>query len=119
MKTFLLLSVLASALTFGQSKDFTKKQAFEAFKKSNVRIALGYKTADFNRIYNSNDFPISNESLILNSLNKKELKELVEYEKCADNILKNSQTHRYLSIPINTPKSKFKEYMSVDCKPTN
>lgn len=74
MKTFLLLSVLASTFAFGQSKiDLTEKQAFEAFKKSNVRKSVGLKIKDFN--YNdikqySNADKLS-ETLILKSVPKK------------------------------------------------
>lgn len=118
MKTFLLLSVLASAFAFGQSKDFTKKQAFEAFKKSNVRIALGYKTADFENYYN--DGLLTKESLMLNSLKTKELKELVKYIKCTETIDKRTGTPLVIQgNEIATESIKeYKKSFNPNCLPT-
>lgn len=76
MKTLLLsLSlVFFSGLAFGQSKDLTKKQAYQMFVKSNVRKALGYKTKDFEKVYNtkSSILKLDRESIILNSIKDKD-----------------------------------------------
>lgn len=81
MKTLLLsLSfVLFSGIAFGQK--ISKKEAYEAYKKSNVRIALGYKLSDFNRIYNTKNtiFIVDRESIILNSIKDKEALEKIKW----------------------------------------
>ncbi|MDV3777589.1 hypothetical protein CMU25_01555 [Elizabethkingia anophelis] len=82
MKTLLLTILLISGIAFGQSKDLTKKQAFDLYKKSNVRIALGYKVSDFNKIYNTrkSGLKINRESIILNNIkDKEEIKKIQWY----------------------------------------
>lgn len=80
MKTLLLsLSfVLFSGLAFGQTKDLSKKQAYQMFVKSNVRKALGFKLSDFNKVMSEKNFEIDKETLILNSVNKKDLQYISE-----------------------------------------
>ena len=77
MKT-LLFFVLFSGLSFAQTKDLSKKQAYQMFIKSNVRKTLGFKTSDFNKIMSEKNFEINKETLILNSVSKKDLKYINE-----------------------------------------
>lgn len=82
MKTLLLTTLLICSIAFGQSKDLTKKQAFELYKKSNVRIALRYKLSDFNSIYNTkkSGLKVNRESIILNYIkDKEEIKKIQWY----------------------------------------
>ncbi|WP_407478108.1 hypothetical protein [Elizabethkingia anophelis] len=88
MKTFLLLSVLASTFAFGQSNELNEKQAYQMFMKSNVSKALRLNKTDFNNYYKEG--LLTKESLLLNSLNKKDLNELIAYEKCTHNSILNS-----------------------------
>ncbi|WP_407532940.1 hypothetical protein [Elizabethkingia anophelis] len=110
MKTLLLTTLLISGIAFGQSKDLTKKQAFDLYKKSNVRIALGYKLSDFKDWYESGE--LTKETLILNSLNKKDLKELTDYNKCATSLAPNY----VIETPVNRKKSNYREYFDIKCK---
>lgn len=106
MKT-LLFFVLFSGLTFAQiTKDLSKKQAYELYKKSNVRIALGYKLSDFNRIYNTKNtvFTLDKESIILKSIkDKEELKKIQWYHArkpcidCNTIIYENEETAKELA----------------------
>jgi len=50
-KLLLVTSVLTFSLSFSQSKDLTKKQALEAYKKSDVRKQNNLKISDFEKIY--------------------------------------------------------------------
>ncbi|MDV3746200.1 hypothetical protein CMU37_18735, partial [Elizabethkingia anophelis] len=104
-------------LAFGQK--ISKKEAYEAFKKSNVRIALGYKLSDFKSIYDNKEQTLEKNSLVLNSLNKKDLNELKAYEKCANTLLEKSQDHRVIGMMPNTSIKDYKKHMSIECKPTN
>lgn len=110
MKTLLLTTLLISGIAFGQSKDLTKKQAFELYKKSNVRIALGYKLSDFKNWYESGE--LTKETLILNSLNKKDLKELVKYQECAV----QSAPNLAIEIPMTYTIQEYKGYFDIRCK---
>lgn len=82
MKTLLLsLSfVLFSALAFGQTKELTKRQAYQMFLKSNVSKALKLDKKDFERMYT---IGISKESVMLNTVSKKELHYIKNYYCCA------------------------------------
>ncbi|MDV3714021.1 hypothetical protein CMU41_19660 [Elizabethkingia anophelis] len=88
MKTLLLSIsfVLFSGLAFGQK--LTEKKAYQMFVKSNVSKALKLNKTDFKNYYKEG--LLTDESLILNSLNPKELKELIAYEKCTDESIKKS-----------------------------
>lgn len=48
---FLLLCISTFSLTYSQSKDLTKKQAYIAFKNSENRIELKLKKTDFKQIF--------------------------------------------------------------------
>ena len=70
MKTLLLFSVLFSGLSFAQSKDLSKKEAFEAFKNSpntgNYKFERAYKIAQcFKKAYKRNlrDMPIFQDKI--------------------------------------------------------
>lgn len=110
MKTLLLsLSlVFFSGLAFGQK--ISKKEAYEAYKKSNVRIALGYKLSNFKDVYNWKD--LTKESLILNSLNKKNLKELTEYEKCA----REKAPQLAIGTDMSSKTKDYKNHFDMRCK---
>lgn len=80
MKTFLLLSILASALTFGQSKELSEKQAYQMFMKSNVSKALKLKKEDLKKMYN---IGLDKNSVMLNTVSKQELNYIKSYYCCA------------------------------------
>ncbi|MEL7675929.1 hypothetical protein [Elizabethkingia meningoseptica] len=111
MKTLLFFAVLFSGLTFAQnSKDLSKKQAYQMFLKSNVSKALKLNKTDFENYYKNT--LLTKESLILNSLNQKELKELIAYEKCTDKTVSNSG--------IGTPtqlETSYKDYKKTQYNP--
>ncbi|MDV3776069.1 hypothetical protein CMU25_18775 [Elizabethkingia anophelis] len=81
MKTLLLsLSfVLFSGLAFGQTKDLSKRQAYQMFLKSNVRKTLKIKTTEFDRIYMNEAQELSKDAVILNNMPKKELLYIKQY----------------------------------------
>ncbi|WP_407532003.1 hypothetical protein [Elizabethkingia meningoseptica] len=79
MKT-LLFFVLFSGLTFAQSKDLSKKQAYQMFLKSNVSKALKLNKTDFERIFK---IGIDRKSVILNTVTKKELNYIENYYCCS------------------------------------
>ncbi|WP_407503466.1 hypothetical protein, partial [Elizabethkingia miricola] len=101
------------------AKELSKKQAYQMFVKSNVRKALGYKLSDFKSIYDNKEQTLEKNSLVLNSLNKKDLNELKAYEKCANKLLEKSQDHRVIGMMPNTSIKDYKKYMSIECKPAN
>ncbi|OPC37697.1 hypothetical protein [Elizabethkingia miricola] len=80
MKTFLLLSVLASTFAFGQSKELSEKQAYQMFMKSNVSKALKLKKEDLKKMYN---IGLNKESVMLNTVSKQELNYIKNYYCCA------------------------------------
>ena len=50
-KLLLFVCLSAFSIAFSQSKDLTKKQALEAYKKSDVRKYENLKISDFEKIY--------------------------------------------------------------------
>lgn len=50
-KLFIFVCLSAFSVAFAQSKDLTKKQAYEAFKNSELRKFENLKISDFNKIY--------------------------------------------------------------------
>ncbi|MDV3724602.1 hypothetical protein CMU40_00100 [Elizabethkingia anophelis] len=79
MKTLLLTIFLCSGIAFGQSKDLTKKQAYQMFLKSTVRKTLKIKTTEFDRIYTNEAQELSKDAVILNNMPKKELLYIKQY----------------------------------------